>query len=316
MYHVFVGLRKHNKKGAEAPVFVRDLSGRRRITEAFERAAEIFFLFCALLSILSVITITVYIFMRGGPAIFTIGVSDFVLGVRWAPDQGYYGILPMIIGSILATIGAVVLGVTIGIFTAIFMAEIAPPIVVRFYQPVIELLAGIPSIVYGFFGLVMIVPLIRTYLGGSGDSLLAVIIILGIMILPTIISISETSMRAVPKIYKEGSLALGATQIQTIFKIVLPAAKSGIITSIILGMGRAVGETMAVILVAGNSTIIPTSITSRMRTMTANIALEMGYAFGLHQGALFATGVILFLFIMMLNILLNVLVRKKAGDRS
>ncbi|RKD25357.1 phosphate ABC transporter permease subunit PstC [Caminicella sporogenes] len=276
----------------------------------FERIIETFFLICALAAIIAVFMISIFIFIKGGPAIFKIGIKDFLLGTKWKPMLDIYGILPMILASIYATFGAVILGVPVGLFTAIFLAEIAPEWIAKIVRPAVELLAGIPSVVYGFFGLIVIVPIIDKLFGGGGNSLLAVIFILTIMILPTIVSISETSIRAVPKEYKEGSLAMGASHIQTIFKVIIPAARSGILAAVVLGVGRAIGETMAVILVAGNTPLIPHSILDRVRTMTANIAIEMGYAFGLHQEALFATGVILFIFIMFFNIVLNIFTHK------
>lgn len=288
------------------------LNKRRNISE---KLIEIFFFICALFAVLSVAIITIYIFAKGIPAVIEIGLGNFILGKVWKPMEEIFGIFSMIIGSILATIGAIIIGVPIGVLTAVFLAEIAPRRIAKIVQPAVELLAGIPSVVYGFFGLVVIVPMISKYLGGPGNSLLAVNIMLGIMILPTIVNISATSIRAVPKEYKEASLAMGASHIQTIFKVILPAARSGILTGIVLGIGRAVGETMAVILVAGNTPAIPNSILSPVRTLTANIAMEMGYAFGLHQDALFATGVVLFVFIMILNIVLSKLT-SKAGDFS
>jgi len=279
----------------------------------WERIVESIFLICACMAVLSVAVITVYIFAKGTPAILKIGPLEFIFGTTWKPLAEEFGILPMIIASILGTLGAIAIGIAIGLFSAIFLAEIAPGWMVKIFRPAVELLAGIPSVVYGFFGLIVIVPLISKYFGGAGNSLLAVIIILSVMILPTIVSISETSIRAVPEAYKEGSLALGASHIQTIFKVIVPAARSGIMAAIVLGTGRAIGETMAVILVAGNSPLIPHALTDRVRTMTANIAMEMGYAQGLHQEALFATGVILFIFIMILNIILNTIIRKKVG---
>jgi phosphate ABC transporter, permease protein PstC len=283
---------------------------KKGFKKILERTIEGIFLVCACMAILSVIVITVYIFMKGSPAIFKVGLLNFITGQEWQPRANIYGILPMITASFIGTLGAVIFGVTIGIFTAIFLAEIAPAGIVKIFKPAINLLAGIPSVVYGFFGLIVIVPLISKYFGGAGNSLLAVIIILSIMILPTIISITETSLKAVPPIYKEGSLALGATHIQTIFKVMIPAAKSGIMAAIVLGTGRAIGETMAVILVAGNSTMLPHALTDSVRTLTANIAIEMGYARGLHQEILFATGVVLFVFIMILNVILNVIINK------
>ncbi len=279
-----------------------------RKKNSLEVIVENSFLFCALMAVSAIIMIALYVFIHGMPAIFKIGAGEFILGQVWRPLENLFGIFPMIVVSLLATLGAVFIGTLIGLFTAIFLAEIAPPWVVTVFRPAIELLAGIPSVVYGFFGLLMIVPLIRSNFGGTGNSLLAVIIILSIMILPTIISISETSLRAVPKEYKEGSLALGASPIRTIFKVIVPAARSGILAAIVLGTGRAIGETMAVILVAGNAPILPDSILAPVRTLTVNIALEMGYAYGLHQEALFATGVILFLFIMALNLILYLMV--------
>lgn len=284
-----------------------------KLHSIWEKAIESIFLICAGIAVLSVITITIYLFISGYPAIKEIGFFNFVFGSVWEPGQSQFGIFPMIVASVYTTVGAVIIGVTIGIFTAIFLAEIAPKWLVRIFKPAIDLLAGIPSIVFGFFGLNIIVPFISDHFGGPGNSLLAVIIILSMMILPTIISITETSLRAVPASYKEGSLALGATHIQTIFKVILPAARSGIMTAVVLGTGRAIGETMAVIMIAGNSALIPESLLQPIRTMTGNIVIELGYAFGLHRQALFATGVILFLFIMVLNIILNFVIRK-AGE--
>lgn len=286
---------------------------RRRLRE---KAIESIFFGCAAISILSVIIITIYVFAKGSPAIFRVGIRSFLTGTSWQPLAGIFGILPMIMASILGTLGAVIIGVAVGLFTAIFLAEIAPKKIAGIVRPAIELLAGIPSVVFGFFGLMVIVPIIKIYLGGAGNSLLAVIIILAVMILPTVISMSETSIRAVPLATREGSLALGASHMQTIFKVILPSAKSGILASIVLGTGRALGETMAVILVSGNTVQIPYALTDRVRTLTANIALEMGYASGLHQEMLFATGVVLFVLIMALNIVLNVILHKKAGENA
>jgi len=288
-------------------------AGKKKAKAVIERIIEYFFFLCACMAIVSVAVITIYIFAKGSPAIIKIGITDFIFGTKWKPLEREFGIFPMVVTSILGTGGAIAVGVPIGLFTAIFLAEMAPNWVVRVFKPAVELLAGIPSVVYGFFGLVVIVPLIGEHLGGPGNSLLAVIIILSIMILPTIVSISETSIRAVPRNYKEGSLALGASHIQTIFKVILPAARSGIMAAVVLGIGRAIGETMAVILVAGNSPFLPKSILDPVRTLTANIAMEMGYAFGLHRDALFATGVILFIFIMAINIILNLIVNKRKG---
>ena len=244
------------------------------------------FLICACVSILAVVLICVYLFASGVPAIGEIGVTDFLFGTKWKPSSGYYGIFPMIIGSILVTGIAVVIGVPIGILCAVFMSHYCPKKLYRFVKPAINLLAGIPSIVYGFFGLVVIVPIMKELFGGSGKSLLTAGILLGIMILPTVIKTTESSLNAVPKSYYEGALALGATHERSVFFASLPAAKSGILAAIILGVGRAIGETMAVILVAGNQTVIPKSITSGIRTLTSNIVMEMGYAGGLHREAL------------------------------
>jgi phosphate transport system permease protein len=266
---------------------------------------------CAGLSILAIILITLFIFVRGLPLIFDIGLGDFLFKMEWNPTKDVFGILPMAFGSLAVTFAALLWAVPVGIVAAVFLAEIAPPQAARIIRNMVELLAGIPSVVYGFFGLIVIVPYIRNFLGGNGLSVLAGAIVLGIMILPTIISISRDSIAAVPKEYKEGSLALGATHYQTIGRVIIPAARSGIITSIILGMGRAVGETMAVVMVTGNSTIIPASLLSPVRTMTSTIVLEMGYASGDHQTALFAIGMILFIFIVALNLVVNLAV--KAG---
>ena len=269
------------------------------------------FLICACVSILAVVLICVYLFASGVPAIGEIGVTDFLFGTTWKPSRGYYGIFPMIIGSILVTGIAVVIGVPIGILCAVFMSHYCPEKLYRFVKPAINLLAGIPSIVYGFFGLVVIVPIMKELFGGSGKSLLTAGILLGIMILPTVIKTTESSLNAVPKSYYEGALALGATHERSVFFASLPAAKSGILAAIILGVGRAIGETMAVILVAGNQTVIPKSITSGIRTLTSNIVMEMGYAGGLHREALIATGVVLFVFILIINLCFSALKRRK-----
>lgn len=269
------------------------------------------FLICACVSILAVVLICVYLFANGVPAMAEIGFGDFLFGTKWKPSSGSYGIFPMIIGSILVTGIAVIIGVPIGILCAVFMSHYCPAKLYRFIKPAINLLAGIPSIVYGFFGLVVIVPFMKSLFGGSGKSLLTAGILLGIMILPTVIKTTEASLNAVPKSYYEGALALGATHERSVFFASLPAAKSGILAAIILGVGRAIGETMAVILVAGNQTILPESFTSGIRTMTSNIVIEMGYATGLHQDALIATGVVLFVFILIINLCFSVLKRRK-----
>ena len=276
-----------------------------------ERVIECLLMLSAAIAIVAIVLITVFIFARGIPLIFKTGLLDFIFNLKWSPSNGSYGIAAMLVGSLVVTLSSLIWSVPLGVLSAIFMAEVAPPQIGNLLGRMVELLAGIPSVVFGFFGLIVIVPFIRNHLGGNGMSVLAGAIILGIMILPTIISISRDSIIAVPKEYKEGSLALGATHIQSIIGVILPAARSGIITSIVLGMGRAIGETMAVVMVTGNSTIIPGSILSPVRTMTSNIVLEMGYASGDHQAALFATGAVLFIFIVILNLMVNLSI--KAG---
>ena len=276
-----------------------------------EKLMRTVFLICACVSILAVVLICVYLFATGVPAMKEIGFTDFLFGQKWKPSSGYFGIFPMIIGSILVTGIAVVVGVPAGILCAVFMAHYCPAWLYRFVKPAVNLLAGIPSIVYGFFGLMVIVPFMKDLFGGSGKSLLTAGILLGIMIIPTVIKTTEASLNAVPKSYYEGSLALGATHERSVFFASLPAAKSGILAAIILGVGRAIGETMAVVMVAGNQTILPESITSGIRTMTSNIVMEMGYATGLHQEALIATAVVLFVFILIINLCFSTLKRRK-----
>ncbi|UNC93946.1 phosphate ABC transporter permease subunit PstC [Candidatus Contubernalis alkaliaceticus] len=268
---------------------------------------------CAITSIVAVSTITIFVFYSGLPLIFKIGIKDFIFNSTWAPMQGIFGIFPMIAGSIMVTFGALALAVPLGIGGAIFLAEFAPKFITRFLRPAIQLLAGIPSVVYGFWGLIILVPLMRNYFGGSGFSALAGSIILAIMILPTIVNISEDAILSVPNEYKEGSLALGSTHWQTIKHVILPCARPGVITGIVLGMGRAIGETMAIIMVTGNVAAMPDSFLDPVRTLTGNVVIEIGYAYGDHQQALFATGVVLFVFIMILNILVN-LKFKKEGE--
>lgn len=279
------------------------------------RLIEFILFLSAAVSVVAVLLITIFIFKEGFSIIKEYGLFNFIFGTKWAPLSGKFGILPMIIGSVYVTIGAMVIGVPIGLATAIFLAELVNEKIARFIRPFIELLAGIPSVVYGFYGLVVIVPIIRKSFGGSGFSVVAASIILGIMILPTIVNISEVSIRAVPREFKEGSLALGANHWQTIKNVVLPAAKSGIIASIILGMGRAIGETMAVIMVSGNSPKIPVGIFDQVRTLTGNIAIEMGYASGKHAQALFATGIVLFVIIMILNTIASAIARRVGEEK-
>ena len=276
-----------------------------------EIAMEILFLVAACISIVSVVLICVFLFANGIPAIKEIGFADFIFGKTWRPGNDIYGIFPMIVGSIYVTAGAIIIGVPIGVLSAIYLARFCPKKLYKIIKPGIELLAGIPSIVYGFFGLVVLVPFIRNTFQGNGNSILSASILLGVMILPTIIGISESSIRAVPNKYYEGALALGATHERSVFCTVVPAAKSGIMAGIVLGIGRAIGETMAVIMVAGNQARMPQGIFKGVRTMTANIVIEMGYATDLHREALIATGVVLFVFILIINLLFSILKRKK-----
>ncbi|RQD76845.1 MAG: phosphate ABC transporter permease subunit PstC [Candidatus Syntrophonatronum acetioxidans] len=279
--------------------------------KTYESLVEKILFLCAITSIVAVFTITFFIFYMGLPLIFRTGLNDFLLNTQWAPLRSIFGILPMIMGSVMVTLGALVIAVPLGLGGAIFLAEFAPKYITRILRPAIQLLAGIPSVVYGFWGLIILVPILRSYLGGSGFSALAGSIILAIMILPTIVNISEDSLLSVPGAYKEGSLALGATSWQTIKHVILPCARPGIITAIVLGMGRAIGETMAIIMVTGNVASMPQSFLDPVRTLTGNIVIEIGYAHGEHQEALFATGVVLFVFIMVLNILVNLRLKKE-----
>lgn len=272
---------------------------------------KILFLLCACISILAVAVICIFIFANGVPAIGKIGFTDFIFGIHWRPNSGEFGIFPMIVASIYVTAGAIVIGVPIGILTAVFLACYCPKKIYKVIKPLINLLASIPSVVYGFFCLVVVVPIIQELTHTSGKGILTASILLGIMILPTIINTTESSIRAVPNMYFEGSLALGATKERSIFKTVIPAAKSGIMSGIILSIGRAIGETMAVVMVAGNQAIMPKSITSGVRTLTSNIVMEMAYAEGLHREALIATAVVLFVFILIINICFSIVIRKK-----
>ncbi|MGT2801878.1 phosphate ABC transporter permease subunit PstC [Streptococcus henryi] len=272
-----------------------------------EKIVQGVFLFTACLTVISVLLICLFLFVSGLPAIKEIGFWSFISGTVWRPANHLYGILPMIVGSLYVTVGSLLLGVPIGVLTAIFMAYFCPDKLYKPLKATINLMAGIPSVVYGFFGLVVIVPLIRQQVGGFGMGVLAASILLGIMILPTIISVSEASLRAVPPSYYEGGLALGASHERSVFKAVVPAAKRGILSAIILGVGRAIGETMAVIMVAGNQAVLPQNLTSGVRTLTTNIVMEMGYSSGLHRRALIATGVVLFVFILIINISFSVI---------
>lgn len=267
-----------------------------------EKIMQIVFLLSASISMFAVGLICYFLFANGVPAIFNIGIGEFLGGRIWRPANNMYGIFPMIVTSIIVTIGAVLIGAPLGIFTAVYLGKFASPQIRKLLKPVIDLLAGIPSVIYGFFGLVILVPMIRTVFGGTGNSLLAAIIVLAIMILPTIISVSEAAIRAVPDKYYQGALALGASHERSTFIVVVRAASQGIISSLILGVGRAIGETMAVIMVIGNQTRVADSLLKGARTLTGNIALEMGYATDLHREALIATGVVLFVFILVINI--------------
>lgn len=287
-----------------------------RLNRYGEKAMQGVFFLTALTSVAAVIIICIFLFSNGIPAIAEIGLFEFLGGQKWAPSNvpASFGIFNMIIASIYATAGAIVIGVPIGILTAVFLARFCPKSLYKFLKPATELLAGIPSIVYGFFGLMVIVPFIRENFGGSGSSWLAASIVLGIMILPTIIGVSESALRAVPESYYEGSLALGATKERSVFKTILPASKSGVLAGVVLGIGRALGETMAVVLIAGNQVQIPNKLTDGLRTLTANIVLEMGYATGLHRQALVATGVVLFVFILLITLSMQVI--KNRGERN
>lgn len=279
-----------------------------------EKAMQVLFLLCACVSILAVIMICRFIFLNGIPAMAEIGFKDFIFGSTWKPKQNIYGIFPMIVASIYVTAGAIIVGVPIGILTAVFMACYCPKGIYRFIKPMVNLLASVPSVIYGFFFLVFVVPIVQKITDTSGKGILTASILLGVMILPTIINTSEASIRAVPDSYFEGALALGTTKEISIFKTVIPAAKSGILSGIILGIGRAVGETMAVVMVAGNQAALPKSITSGVRTLTGNIVIEMAYASGLHRKALIATAVVLFVFILIINLCFSAVTRKREGE--
>ncbi len=275
-----------------------------------EGGMKLIFMTAACASVLAVFLICIFLFASGVPAIGKIGPVEFLFGKLWKPSNGKFGILPMIVASIYVTGGAILMGVPIALFTSVFMARYCPK---KIYSPLksgIELMAGVPSIVYGFFGLIVIVPFIRETFGGRGTSMLAASVLLGIMILPTIIGVTESAIRSVPESYYEGSLALGATKERSIFRVMLPAAKSGILAGVVLGIGRAIGETMAVVMVAGGQPRMPKGILKGVRTMTANIVTEMGYASGLHREALIATAVVLFVFILIINLSISMLNRR------
>ena len=289
--------------------------GKRSVMDK-EFAAKVLFALSASTAIIAVALICIFLFMQGLPAIAYIGIIDFLTGTEWRPtwNPPLYGILPMIIGSIYVTAGAIILGVPVGIFAAVFMAKFCPRRIYRALKGAINLLAGIPSVVYGYFGMVVLVPFVRENFGGNGNSILTASILLAMMILPTIITISENSIRAIPSEIYEGAVALGVSHENAIFKVVLPAAKSGVMSSVILGIGRAIGETMAVRMVAGNQAVMrmPHEFLSGVRTLTSNVVIELGYAYGSHRDALIATGVVLFVFLLIINLLFSLL-KEKGG---
>lgn len=290
----------------------------RKHNNVNEKIMQTIFFMSALVSVIAVIAICLFLFLRGFQAVSEIGFRDFIFNEEWGPTNipPSYGILSMIVGSVYVTGGAIILGVPIGLLCAIFLAEFCPPGVYKIVKPAVNLLAGIPSIIYGFFGMQIVVPFVREHFGGNGFSIMSASIILGIMILPTIISISESSLRAVPESYKEASFGLGATKEETVFRVVVHAANSGVLTSIILGIGRAVGETMAVVMVAGNA-VMPLDkieLLKPIRTLTTNIVTEMSYASGLHQLSLIATGAVLFVFIIILNTALSLIKSKSVRN--
>ena len=275
-----------------------------------ERGMKIVFLIAACTSVLAVAFICIFLFANGIPANGKIGVADFLLGETWRPSNDIYGILPMILGSIYVTAGAIILGVPIALLTSVFLAYYCPKRMYPVLQSAVSLMAGVPSVVYGFFGLVMIVPTMQQITGRDGSNMLTASILLAIMILPTIVGVTESAIRSVPGSYYEGSLALGATHERSVFCAILPAAKSGLIAGVVLGIGRAIGETMAVIMVAGNQARMPAGLLRGIRTLTSNIVLEMGYAADLHREALIATGVVLFVFILIINLAVSLLNRR------
>ena len=278
-----------------------------------ENAAKVAFTFTALVSILAVALICVFLFANGIPGMAKIGAWDFLSGEKWKPGQEVFGILPFILGSVYVTAGALVVGVPAGLMTALYLSRFASKRMAKLLRPAVQLLAGIPSVVYGFFGLVVLVPLVREVFGGTGSSLLTASVLLGMMILPTIITVAESALNAVPAAYYEGALALGATHERSVFHVILPAAKSGVMAGIILGIGRAIGEATAVMMVAGNRTSMPKGLLKGVRTLTSNIVMEMGYATDLHREALIATAVVLFVFILLINVLTSILKRRSNG---
>ncbi len=313
----WAGRERADRKPKKTP---NPKSQRRGGREAMELLVHMIFLLCGIVAVAFVLFISVYLIASGLPAIREVGLVDFLFGKIWAPTatkvEPSYGILPFILTSVYGTAGAVVIGVPVGLMTAIFLAKVAPPKAARLIKTAVELLAGIPSVVYGLVGMIVLVPLIRDSFGlSSGACLLAAIVVLAIMILPSIINVSETALRAVPKEYEEASLALGATEIETDFRVILPAARSGVATAVVLGVGRAIGEAMAIIMVAGNVANMPGLFTS-VRFLTTAIASEMSYAaYGsLQRNALYSIGLVLFLFIMLINVLLNLFIKNKKED--
>ena len=277
-----------------------------------ERVMRVVFAAAACVCILAVLLICLFLLLQGVPAIGEIGPLKFLTGTSWKPLEGKFGILPMIVGSLYVTAGAALVGVPAGVLCAVFLARFCPEKLYRRFKPAVELLAGVPSVVYGFFGLTILVPLARQLFGGNGKSVLTASVLLGVMLLPTVITVAETALRAVPESYYEGALALGATEERAVFTAQLPAAKSGVTAGVILGVGRAIGETMAVVMVAGNQPVIPGSIFAGVRTLTSNIVTEMGYAADLHRGALFGTAVVLLVFILLINLCFRLIKRGEA----
>lgn len=287
-----------------------ETSMKPALKKYMETSMKLVFLVAASLFIIALLLIIGFIFTGGAPAIAEIGLFEFLTGKQWRPENDIYGILPMIVGSVCVTLGAMLVGVPLGILTSVFMSRFCPKRLYGILHPFLELLAGIPSVVYGFFGLVVMVPLVRDVFGGDGASMLTACLLLGIMILPTIIGVSEAAITAVPQEIYDGAVALGASHEKSVFTAVLPAAKSGIMTSVVLGVGRAIGETMAVIMVAGNQTRMPTGILKGVSTMTGNIVMEMGYAADLHRQALIATAAVLFAFILVINLVFALIKRR------
>lgn len=279
-----------------------------------ERLMQIVFFVAACTSVLAVALICIFLFANGIPAIAKIGIPDFLFGQKWKPSNNLYGILPFILGSIYVTAGSIVIGVPLALLLSVFLAFYCPKRLYPVLKTMVNLMAGIPSVVYGFFGLVMIVPLMRQITGKDGSTMLTASILLGIMILPTVTGVTESALRSVPMSYYEGALALGATHERSVFCTIFPAAKSGIMAGVVLGIGRSIGETMAVIMVAGNQTWMPQGLLKGVRTMTTNIVMEMGYAADLHREALIATGVVLFVFILIINLCASALKRKAESE--